>query len=80
MYIGGEQNFLAKKPSFDGALCISSPVLSPWEMHILMEDPHRFPSTKIFCHLPVDFDFGECLEALKKASEKAVHAGNKSSF
>lgn len=79
-YLGSENNLLAKEPEFNGAIRIESPVLSPREVNILMENNDWFPHTRILCHLKLEEDFESCLEKWKKSSEEAVLNGCKIVF
>ncbi len=79
-YMGSEENLLAKQPRFNGAIRIKSPVLSPRETRILMENISWFPHTRILCHLPLDGDFEDYLEKMKNTSEEAVFSGSKIIF
>lgn len=79
-YMGSEENLLAKEPGFNGAIRIESPVLSPREVRILVENHDWFPHTKILCHLSLNDDFETRLEEIKKGSEKAVLKGSRIIF
>ena len=77
-YLGSEENLLEPKPpTFQGALRIESPVLSPRELQVLKDNPIWFPYREYRGILPAGGDLAERLEELAADCEAAVLDGCK---
>ncbi|MCH7819019.1 MAG: glutamate synthase large subunit [Candidatus Marinimicrobia bacterium] len=76
-YLGSEANLLSEKPSFNGAIRIESPILSPRELSSIMENHSWLPHIKIFSHLSIDGNIKNQLETIMIQCEEAVRAGHK---
>ncbi len=77
-YLGSEENLLEPKPpTFQGALRIESPVLSPREVQVLKDNPIQFPYREYRGILPAGGDLAQRLEELAADCEAAVLGGCK---
>jgi len=79
-YIGSEENLLAKERTFQGAIRISSPVLSPQEVRSLMQTHKNFQHAIISCLAPLGISFTERLKEIQKECAVAIENGSKILF
>jgi len=80
LFLGSEENLLAKEPRFNGAIKLESPVLSPREIRVLMQNHDWFPHKKILCHIPLNCNFEEQLQRIKRECAEAIENGCKLIF
>ncbi len=79
-YLGSEENLLATKPTFHGAIRINSPVLSPREVRSLMQSHTQFKHEIISTLAKIDQDFGDRLREIQEECAAAVEAGKRILF
>lgn len=79
-YLGSEDNLLAEKPSFHGAVRIDSPILSPRDIQVFKENQDWFSHKVISCTFHKSEFLKHTLEAIVKKAEHAVKTGNRLIF
>mgnify|MGYP001193521000 FL=1 len=79
-YLGSEDNLLSTVPTFNGAIRITSPVLSPNEVVELYSHQDWFICKKIICHYKVSGSLSSRLRRINHDSVKAVQNGAKIIF
>ncbi len=79
-YLGSENNLLDTRPTFNGAIRIESPILSPNEVLKLYSLKKRYPHKRIYCHCAKDGDGATRISKIKKQCREAVEQGSRIIF
>ena len=79
-YLGSEDNLLSITPTFNGAIRITSPVLSPNEVLELYGYHEWFAHKKIICHYKISGSLSSKLRRINHDSVQAVQNGAKIIF
>ena len=79
-YLGSEDNLLSTTPTFDGAIRITSPVLSPNEVLELHGHQDWFMHKKFICHYKISGSLRSKLRRINHNSAQAVQNGAKIIF
>ena len=79
-YLGSEDNLLSTTPTFNGAIRITSPVLSPNEVLELHSHQGWFMHKKFICHYKNSGNLKLKLQLINRNSERAVQNGAKIIF
>ncbi len=74
-YLGSEDNLLAERPEFHGAIRIEGPVLSPREVGRLEAAHDGFPHARIRCHASLREDLADRIEEISKHAANAAARG-----
>lgn len=74
-YLGSENNLLDTRPTFNGAIRIESPILSPNEVVKLYSLKKKYPYKRIYCHCTIDGDGETRMTNIIKQCRAAVEKG-----
>jgi glutamate synthase (NADPH/NADH) large chain/glutamate synthase (ferredoxin) len=76
-YLGSETNLLADQPSFDQAIRIEGPVLSPYDLQQIEDQSDWLPQKKILCQASVHGLIEDRLQEINQEGEEAIQNGCK---
>lgn len=79
-YLGSENNLLDERPTFNGAIRIESPILSPNEVLKLYSLKNRYPYKRIFCHCAINGDVETRISKIKQQCRETVEQGSRIIF
>ena len=79
-YLGCEDNLLSNKPTNKSGIRIQSPVLSPRELNLLLDNKTWLPNQTIDCCFPYESSLETRISNILRESEEAIAQGCKALF